>query len=144
MKRWIDRILLATVILLVAVLAISTLPWIMGGHFAGPWLLAHMAASGALVMTLPLLALSLLWQNLSRFKSGAIERLGFWLLIVSGLTTITTVFLCMLPLPSTDQMHDLVVLHTYAGFAMVPASLLLAFGISRWRRIQSTRSTTPG
>jgi len=144
MKRWIDRLLLTAVILLIAVLAVSTLPWMVGGHFAGPWLLLHMTASGALVIILPLLALSLLWQNISRVHSGSMERLGYWLLIVSGLITIATIFLCMLPLPSTEQMHVLVLLHSYAGFAMVPASLLLAFGIARWRRIQSTRSATPG
>jgi len=144
MKRWIDRILLVAVTLLVAVLAASTLPWIVGGHFSGKWLLVHMTASGALVITLPLLALSYLWRNISRENSGLLQFLGYWLLIASGLTTIATIFLCMLPLPSTEQMHNLVAIHTYAGFAMVPASLLLLFGVSRWRRIQSTRSATPG
>ncbi len=144
MKRWIDRLLLAAVTVLIAVLAVTTLPWILGGHFAGKWLLAHMAASGALVFALPLLGLSLLWRNLGGGNSGFAERVGYWLLIISGLTTIATVFLCMLPLPSTDQMHGLVVLHTYAGFAMVPASLLLVLGVSRRRPIQSTRSATPG
>lgn len=144
MKKWIDRILTGVVSLLVLVLVGSTIPWLSGGHLQGNALLLHMFASGAMVVVLPLLAFSAVWPNISRFKSGGLQRLGFWLLMLTGLATIATVFVCMLPIPSTEQMRELMRAHGYAGFAMLPALLLLIAGAARWRRIHSTRSATPG
>ena len=97
-----------------------------------------------MVIALPLFVLVYLPRSISRFASGSLQRLGFWSLVVTGLVTTATVFACMLPVPSTDQMRQLIQLHGYAGFAMVPAVALLLVGASRWRRIQSTRSATPG
>lgn len=144
MKRWIDRLLLIVVAVLVAALVVSSIPWFNGEPMSGRWLLLHMFASGALVTSLPLLAISCLWRNLRSRASGFTERLGYWWLVVAGLTTIGTVFLCMLPLPTTTQMHELMWAHSYAGFAMVPAVLLLAIGSARWRRIEARRSATLG
>ena len=144
MKTWIDRLLAAAVLFLVSILVVSTIPWITEGHMEGQWLLLHMFASGALVVSLPLLALFMVWPNLSRFKSGGLQRLGFWSLMLTGLATIATVFLCMLPIPSTDQMHELMRWHGYAGFGMLPALLVLVWGTTRWRRMNATRSATPG
>jgi hypothetical protein len=144
MKLWIDRIFLTAITAIVVALTVTALPALASGPLGGTMLLLHMMASGALVITLPLFALYYLGRSLSRFKSGGLQRVGFWLLVTTGLLTILTVFLCMLPVPATDQMHQLIVLHRYAGFAMVPAVALLLVGASRWRRIQSTRSATPG
>ena len=145
MRVWVDRIFLLVITILVAVLAGTALPGQLGGeHLGGLRLLAHMMASGALVFALPLFALYYLGRGISRFKSGGLQRLGFWTLILAGAVTITTMFLCMLPLPSTEQMHQLMLVHGYAGFTMVPALALLLLGAARWRRIQSTRSATPG
>ncbi len=144
MRLWIDRIFLVAIVAMIFVLAVTALPALGGGHLEGPMLLLHMMASGALVIVLPLFALFYLGRSLSRFKSGGLQRLGFWSLIITGLLTIVTVFVCMLPLPSTETMHELIVIHGYAGFAMVPAVVVLVLGASRWRRIQATRSATPG
>lgn len=144
MKLWIDRIFLVALVAIIFVLTVTALPVLGGGHLEGPMLLLHMMASGALVIVLPLFALFYLGRSISRFKSGGAERLGFWSLLITGLLTIVTVFVCMLPLPSTETMHQLIAIHRYAGFAMVPAVVLLVLGASRWRRIQSTRSATPG
>ncbi len=144
MKIWIDRILLSVVMVVVAVLVASVVPSLIGGKLEGLWLLLHMAASGVLVVTLPILALSRVWAHLSRFRSSGMQRLGFWSLVLTGLATVASVFVCMLPLPSTDQMHQLILIHRYAGFAMVPALGLLVVGALRWRRIHSIRSATPG
>ncbi len=144
MKIWIDRLLILAVLVLVLVLLGSTVPWMISGHLQGSTLLLHMFASGALVIVLPLLTISYMWQNISRFKSGGLQRLGFWLLVMTGLTTIATVFICMFPIASTPQMHQLMRIHGYAGFAMVPALALLVVGALRWRRIEATRSATPG
>jgi len=144
MRLWIERIFLIAITAIIAVLTLTALPVLQEGHLGGALLLLHMMASGALVIVLPLFALIYIGRSISRFNSGGLQRLGFWSLVVTGLLTIATVFACMLPVPSTDQMHQLIQLHRYAGFAMVPAVALLLVGTSRWRRIQSTRSATPG
>jgi membrane protease YdiL (CAAX protease family) len=145
MQVWIDRIFLLAITVFVAVLAATSLPVVLGeGHLDGLKLLLHMMASGGLVVVLPLYALHNLTRATNRKRSGGLQRLGFWLLMLAGLVSIGTMFLCMLPLASTEQMHQLVELHRYAGFAAVAAVVLLLIGTSRWRRIQATRSATPG
>lgn len=124
MKRWIDRILVFVAALSLAVLTATVVPWMTGDHLEGPTLLLHMAASGGLVVSLPLLAVSLVWRHLRGGSTGAIQRLAFWVLMIAGTLTIASVFLCMLPLPSTQQMHALMRVHSYTGFAMLPAMLL--------------------
>ena len=133
MKTWFDRLLLLGITVLVLVLAITASPMLFGGHMSGMWLLAHMMVSGALVFLLPVLALTWTWRNISRFKSGLLQRLGYWSLIVTGFLTIGTMFVCMLPFPSTDQIHQLIAWHGYAGFAMLPAIAALLIGTWRWR-----------
>ncbi len=144
MKAWLDRFAIAVLTVIVTILAVTAWPTLFGGHLEGNALLLHMMASGALVGLFPLFSLYYVGRSISRYKSGSIERFGFWTLLVAGLVTIASVFLCMLPIASTDQMHELIKIHGYAGFAMVPALVLLIIGASRWRRIQSTRSATPG
>ena len=144
MKTWIDRLLIVGLTIVIVVLTATSLPALFGGELGGPMLLVHMMASGALVFALPIFALIWTWRNISRHKSGGIQRLGYWTLILSGLATITTVFLCMLPYPSTDQMHQLIHWHGYAGFAMLPTLVLFLLGTSRWRRMHEMRSETLG
>ncbi len=144
MKFLIDRILpLGLVILIVAATA-TAIPVFTDGHVGGLMLLAHMMASSGLVFVMPIFALLWLVRCVDRNASSGLQRIGFWLLIVTGLLTIVTVFACMLPYPSTEQMEKLITLHGYAGFAMVPALVVLLVGIARWRRSQVTRSATPG
>lgn len=144
MTLWIDRIMMVVLVAIIFVLTATAFPVLAGGHLGGLMLLLHMMASGALVIVLPLFSLYFLSRSISRLKSGGLQRLGFWSLLVAGLVTIATVFLCMLPVPSTETMHQLIAVHSYAGFAMVPAVAVFVLGASRWRRIQSTRSATPG
>jgi hypothetical protein len=143
MRLWIDRILLAAVTAAIVVLTATALPVLAGGHLEGLLLLGHMMASGLLVAALPLLALDFLVRNLSRFASGPWQRLGYWTLLLTGVVTIATIFACMLPIASTEQMHQLVGVHRYAGFAMVPAIVVLLVGVVR-RAKAATRSSTPG
>jgi hypothetical protein len=144
MSQWIDRLFPVAIAAIVAALTVTALPVLAGGHLGGTMLLLHMMASGAMVIALPLFALYYLPRCISQLTSDSLQRLGYWLLIFTGLVTIATMFACMLPIPSTNQMHQLIQLHGYAGFAMVPAVALLLSGVWRWRRIQSTRSATPG
>ncbi len=144
MGKWFAWILLVSIAAIVAVLAFTSLPFFGGHHLQGPGLKLHMLASGALVCVLPLFAVWLLSRNMSRMTSSGVQRLGYWSVVISGLITILTMFLCMLPYPSTERMHQLIQWHGYAGFAMVPAVLLVLVGMSRPRSIQATRSETPG
>ena len=144
MKTLIDRLLLLALSLLVLVLAGTAAPTLFGGHLEGFPLMMHMGASGALVIGMPLVALWFLPRSVTRRNSVGTQRCGFWLAVLAAVITITTVFVCMLPIPSTAQMHQLMQVHGYAGFAMVPAVALLVVGTLRARRIQSTRSATPG
>ena len=144
MRTWIDRILLLGILAVVTVLTITAFPVLAGYHLGGTMLLLHMMASGALVFALPIAGILWLSRALSNADSSRMQRWGFWLLLATGFATIATVFFCMLPYPSTDTMHQLIALHGWAGFAMVPAVVLLVVGSLRWRRNQLTRSATPG
>ncbi len=144
MKTWVDLILLLGILVVVAVLTITAIPALAGHHLGGTMLLVHMMASGALVFALPVAGILWLTRALGDAESSSLQRWGFWLMITTGFATIATVFFCMLPYPSTDTMHQLIALHGWAGFAMVPAVVLLVVGSLRWRRIQLTRSATPG
>ncbi len=132
MKGWIERSLWIALASIVAVLTVTALPVLGGGHLGGNWLLAHMAASGALVFGLPLFAIDGLWRQLQGQTTNSLQRWGFWAVVLSGLITIATVFICMLPLPSTSAMETLIYSHRYAGWAMTLATIGLLVG--RWRR----------
>ena len=112
MQLWIDRLFLLSNTGFVFELTATSQPVVIGGgHLEGEKLLMHMMASGGLVVVLPLFALSQLSRSTNRLRSGGLQRCGFWLLIASGLVSIATMFLCMLPIASTEQMHQLVMLH---------------------------------
>ena len=144
MKTWVDRLLLIALTLFVVLLTLTALPSLFYGHLGGTMLLAHMLVSGAFVFLLPVFALLWTWRHISRFTSGTMQRIGFWAVIFTGFLTIATVFVCMLPYPSTDQMRQLIHWHGYAGFAIVPALALLLWGTLRWRRMEEIRSETLG
>lgn len=127
-------------ILVVAVLTATAIPSLAGEHLHGNRLLVHMMASGGLVIGLPILSLVLLGRMLSPGPDTSLGfRLGWLASVATGLVTMASVFACMLPIASTETMHQLVSVHGYAGFAMVPATVLLAAGFWKVRRMQSTR-----
>jgi flagellar biogenesis protein FliO len=142
--RVVDHLFFFALICTIGLAAITAFEGIIFPAEGGARRLFHMYASGALVFVLPLFALYWLFRCLNSAASGGVQRLGFWLLIITGTLTIATVFVCMLPVPSTEQMEQLIELHGYAGFAMVPALLLVVIGEYLYRRIQATRSATPG
>jgi hypothetical protein len=95
------------------------------------WLFCHMFGAGAMVVVLPLLAIT--WCRPSRFgKTHAgeaeetyaprffwIPKLMFWLFLASGLTVMLTMLVSMLPLFGTDGLHVLLDIHRYAGLLAV-------------------------
>ncbi|TWU41493.1 hypothetical protein Q31b_29420 [Novipirellula aureliae] len=128
----------------VVALTITSLPSLGGSHVGGNMLLAHMMASGVLVFTLPLLAVFGVGRMLGAGEASPAQKISFWVTIATGFLTILTVFVCMLPIPSTETMHTLALLHRYAGFAMVPAVVLFLISAWQFRRMNSMRSSTPG
>ena len=134
MSVWIPRILLAVVAVLTLWLGATALPSLRATHLGGGALLQHMVASGGLVVVLPVYGVLALGRQLDRLRSGRLERAGFWALIGTGFVTIGTVFLCMLPIASTEMMDHLVRWHGYVGFVMVAALLLLLLGLLARRR----------
>ena len=144
MTLWIDRLLLLGLLVIVVASVATAYPVFLGDHLSGKLLFAHMMASGGLVFALPVLGLWWIFRCNNPAASTRTQRLGYWLMLLTGLLTIVSMFLCMLPIPSTEQMEQLITLHGYAGLAMVPALVVLVIGFLRWRRIQLTRSATPG
>ncbi|MDG2221320.1 MAG: hypothetical protein P8L85_08075 [Rubripirellula sp.] len=144
MKMFIDRLLLLALMLVVLALVATSVATLWGTALSGSTLMLHMTAGGALVVGMPLVAVWFLRRGVSRQMASAMLRCGYWLTVLAATVTIVTVFLCMLPLPSTEQMNDLMELHGYAGFAMVPAVALFLLAAVRSRRMKSTRSATPG
>ena len=144
MIDWLNRILLIVISVVVATLTLTSLPTFFEEHMEGQRLMIHMMAGGTLVFALPLFGMLFLGRVISPTRSTGLQRLGFWLLIVGALVAITSVLLCMMPLLSTEQMERWMSVHGYAGLATVPGLLLLVIGGVRWRRMQATRSATPG
>ena len=137
---WIDRFLILALIIVVAVLTVTSLPSLGGETLDGQTLLAHMMASGFLVIGLPIFAIVFLRYFSTGQRTSALQRLGYLGTVLAGLLTIVTVFLCMLPIPSTHEMHSLMALHGWAGFAMIPAIVLLLVGLRITRSASHPRS----
>ena len=137
---WIDRLLLLALVLVVAVLTVTSLPSLGGETLGGQMLLAHMMASGVLVMGLPVFALFFLRYFVAKRATSGFQNLGYLATLATGLVTIVTVFLCMMPIPSTHQMHSLMSIHAWAGFAMIPAIVLLLIGARATRSASHPRS----
>lgn len=118
---------------LVAALTVTAAPTWSGDSIGGTLLLFHMAAGGALVVALPVYAL--VGAATGSPKTAAVTESGqrlrsvsFWCLLALGWVTIGTVFVCMLPIPSTDQMHQLILWHAVAGYGMTIAAIGLLVG----------------
>ena len=135
MKAWFDAVVVFVVLACVAVLAITAIPFLVGGEIHGKMLLLHMMSSGALVFALPVLAVTQLMKTLDRSTSGGLRRLSYWATLSLGFLTIGSVFVCMLPIPSTQQMVSLVFAHGVVGFLMVPATILLAISYRLSRKV---------
>ncbi|TWU42003.1 hypothetical protein [Novipirellula artificiosorum] len=144
MIKLIERLCLVGLIASVVILTLTALPSLGGSHLGGNVLLVHMMSSGVLVFVLPMIAVLWLARGRAIGPARTVETVGFWAMILMGLVTIASVFIIMLPITSTETMHQLVNVHRYAGFATVPAVVLFVAGVLRYRRMHSIRSTTPG
>jgi hypothetical protein len=117
----------------------------------GWFLFVHMVGSGGLVALLPLLAIT--WAEANRFGSGKrgapvqqsaeagrgvsdtdsrfpwISKVAFWIILASGLVTVMTMLLSMLPRFGTDGLHALLDIHRYSGLLLVVATMFHLYGV---------------
>ncbi|QDT02795.1 hypothetical protein K227x_11730 [Rubripirellula lacrimiformis] len=128
MMLLLNRILALALLVIVVVLTLTALPSLGGHPLGAEVLLAHMAASGAMVFVLPAYAVVGLIGMAQHPSSNRLRSFGFWGLVVTGLLTIATVFVCMLPFPSTDQMHQLIFWHSLAGYSMAVVAVVWVTG----------------
>ena len=140
MTVWIDRILLLALVLVVAALTLTSLPWWSGQTLGGSVLMSHMMASGILVFGLPVFGLFFLRYFSGKPRAAGLQQAGYLATLATGLVTIITVFLCMLPIPPTEQMHLLMSIHGWAGIAMIPAVAVLLLGVRATRSASHHRS----
>lgn len=123
MLALIRRFTFAGVLIATVVLFGTSLPTWWGGHFGGYRLLAHMAASGVVVIGLPLYAI-LRWTD---WLSSPIPTRGsawtFWALILSGFLTIASMYACMMPSTTTSWMVALIDFHGWIGATMAVAAI---------------------
>jgi heme/copper-type cytochrome/quinol oxidase subunit 1 len=119
---------IAVAIALCGIIAVLLASSLGGGPLHGNTLMFHMMVSGAMVFSLPVFALVWLPQMLDFEYRGLVLRAGFWLLLATGFVTIATMFVSMLPIAGTDDLHQLISIHGYAGFVCVAATALFAVG----------------
>ena len=129
MMTWITRFVSLSFLGVVLLLTITSIPVLFGGHLEGMLLLVHMMASGVMVFLLPVFG----WVWLFRCASSPMQRFVSWLILASGFVTLLTMFACMLPIASTEQMQKLIDWHGFAGWAM--AIFVLVFLLSRPLRL---------
>ncbi|MEM0925308.1 MAG: hypothetical protein AAGJ83_04660 [Planctomycetota bacterium] len=139
MALWIDRFVLVALIVVIVVLTVTSVSAFGGEPLAGDQLLGHMMASGVLVVGLPVFAIAFL-RHFPKPESSWTLRVGVMLTIATGLGSMATVFLCMLPIPSTDEMHLLIGVHRWVGLGMIPAAGLVIVGVSLKRSASRPRS----
>ncbi|MEM6473463.1 MAG: hypothetical protein AAF802_28145 [Planctomycetota bacterium] len=139
MSVWIDRFLLLSLLVIVVILTITSVSALGGEPLGGNELLAHMMASGVLVVGLPVFAIAAI-RHLPKKDTSTTQGIGVLLTITTGLLSIVTVFLCMLPIASTDQMHTLIKAHRWAGLSMIPSVAILMLGMTFTRSASRPRS----
>ncbi len=110
--NWITRFVSLVLLIVVVILAITAIPTLLGGHLEGKMLLVHMMASGVMVFVLPV------FGGLMMFRSATPpwQRGLAWFVLATGLATLLTMFACMSPILSTDQMRTVVTWHGWVGF----------------------------
>jgi hypothetical protein len=134
MIRMLERLIFLATPAVVGVLTITALPSLGGGDVHGRWLLAHMMASGSLVFLLPAFGFFGL-ARLVRTKAWTkVRAAAFWMALLCGFLTIGTMFVGMMPIASTEQMHGLITSHGIIGYAMTLSVVL--FLLSRRKVVE--------
>lgn len=137
MKNFLQRGCFYVLLIAVAVSVITSLPTWWDGHLGGYALLAHMTASGVIVIALPLYAV-LRWTDwFTTIPQRAGEPIAFWIIVVFGFLTIASMFACMTPITSTSTMRELIDLHGWLGSVMAIAVVANLFLYRKRRKATS-------
>lgn len=122
-RSWWTRLAFPTFWILVAVLAVTSFGTISTvGHMSGYALLAHLAAAGAFVFLLVLIAPLAMFYGKSRNETSNrwwVVRWSAGLMVVSALITAGTMFLSMIPILDTSGLLEAAAYHRFAGLAVV-------------------------
>ena len=122
------------------------------GAMEGWALFVHVLGSGALVLALPLMAIT--WAEANRFGRARpvehpspeaddadsrraprflwLNRLTFWIILASGFVTVSTMLVSMLPWYDTDGLQRMLDIHRYSGLLLVVATIFHLYGV--WLR----------
>ncbi|TWU60318.1 hypothetical protein Poly51_05930 [Rubripirellula tenax] len=114
---------LIAIIVATIVLVVTALPTLAGGHLADTRLLVHMMASGVVVALLPVYAIARLMPSSRGTLDTSAQRTALRCLLLFGLLTTATMFVCMLPIASTHTMETLIALHGWSGYALAVATV---------------------
>ncbi|MCR9293195.1 MAG: hypothetical protein NXI32_10780 [bacterium] len=134
---WLSLLAYAAFMLVVLVLAISSFgALIQNGHLDGYALMAHIAAAGAFVFLLLVVAFLFLptgaAANTPGFTSDNrwwLTRWSAWALILASCVTAGTMLLSMLPWFGTQDLLWVASIHRYAGLAVVVSAVFHIFGL---------------
>ena len=137
MKAWLTRLSGLALFVAVCVSVVTSLPTWMGGHLGDNRLLAHMMASGVIVVLLPVYGWLRLVDWLAEPRPTAGESLAFWSMMLFGFLTIATMFVCMTPMASTASMRELIDLHGWVG-----GVLALSLVVHAWHAIRGRKPST--
>lgn len=118
----IGRLIALVLVVGVFVLMLTSLPWWWGEAIHGKRLLAHMTASGAVVVGLPLFAVFVFARGPQRGAAWT------WIAVTLGTATIASMFVCMLPLLGTASQRTAIGLHGWLGWFFA-ATLLVGFAL---------------
>jgi hypothetical protein len=143
-KRWSlwERLVYLALLLSIAVLGGAAFYSVIRFGVMDGWLLfAHMIGAGAFVVVLPLIAIA--WAEANRFGDNRGEqqpgsdpppffwfaKLMFWMILVGGWTTASTMLVSMLSLFGSEGLRLLLDIHRYSGLVVVVAAVLHFYGV---------------
>lgn len=132
-----SKLVYAVYIALIAILGATSFgSLVQTGHLGGYALQAHVAAAGAFVFLLALVAFVWLPNSFAeelrggRFVTGWWAwRWSTWALILFSLGATGTMLVSMLPVLATDEMLTMARIHRYAGLAVVAFAIINLYTI---------------
>ena len=137
-RHWITRSIYGIYVVLIIALAATGLGSIARwGHMSGYALLYHLAAAGGFVFVMVAIAILYLPATAGEVgdRDGQLDRWwavrwSAWALVLSSLVTAGSMLLSMLPVLDTAGLLQMVMLHRYAGLAVVVAICVHLFALT--------------
>lgn len=130
-RHWISRSIYGIYLISILALAMSGLGSILRwGHMSGYALMLHGAVGGGFVFLMVAIAVLYLpaaaapgaGSHAQQWDRWWVIRWSAWVLVLSSLVTAGTMLLSMLPVLDTTGLLQMIMLHRYAGLAVVMAA----------------------